>query len=157
MSGKLFFGGVPTGPNVDALMKLDCTLGTSISYEDISAIILTDPKSHRFLTVTNAYRKRLFRERLIQTKAEGGAIHFLTADQADTRGRDNVTRIGRKSRRTAIEVDSITPAELSSDERRASHMLLKRETMAIFDAVQKSAKALAVPRPVSGSGLRLAK
>src|SRR3546814_17859777 len=40
------------------------------------------PRASRFISVTTAWRTKLFRERAVQSKREGGAIHFLTADAA---------------------------------------------------------------------------
>lgn len=155
---KMFIGGVPTAMDVDRLMSdLDPQANAQISYADVEAIIGVAHKEYRFKTVTNAWRRRLFREKFLQTVADGEAFHFLSADQALSYGRKGLSRIGRAAGRLRIRVDAINATELSSGELRDKHTLLRRESQAILEAVQKSAKSIAGPRPVSAPSLRLAK
>jgi hypothetical protein len=154
---RLFFPGVPTTMDVNRLMELDVQPGTIVSYEQVTAVIGISNSVHRFRTVTNAWRRRLFRERLLQSSAEGGAFHFLTADAAHQKGRGGLTRVGRASGRLRTAVAAVDSAALTTPELVSRHNLLRRETEAIHEAAQKSARALAAPLPVNGSTLRLAK
>src|SRR5688500_14685205 len=79
----LFYGGIPTTPDVNKLTEaFDPRGGISISYEEIEEIIGAKWPSNRFVTVVSRWRKLMFRERNIQSRAEGKAIHFLTDDEA---------------------------------------------------------------------------
>jgi|SRR5688572_17030408 len=145
MSGKIFQGGVPTGPDVTKLMELDPQPGMSLSYEEIERAIGLRYGDARFNTVIESFRKRLFRERLLQTKRAGGAIHFLTNDGAHDEGRARVKKIGRQAGRHRIKVDAIDARDLTS-ERQTVHALLRREAQAMLDAAQQAEKALARPK-----------
>ena len=60
---KLFFGGVPTDPEVKRIQKVynELTLeeGTIIPYEDIEDIINESRETSRFKSVTTAWRKHV--------------------------------------------------------------------------------------------------
>jgi hypothetical protein len=154
MSG-IFRGGVPTRRDVDLLMKLDAKPGTHVSYEEVEKIIGADPKSSRFRTVTISWRKRLFRELLLQSVAEGGKFVFLTADGAHDAAMKNVTRMGRAIGRHAIRVEAIDERDLSQD-RVAKHAILKQQSGALRHSAQDVARAIAALKPIDGQGLRLA-
>lgn len=157
MTDNLYFGGVPTGPDVDMLMaRLDAQPGSSFSYEEIASIIGVDPRHSRFSTVTGAWRAKLFRERGLQSRREGGAIHFLTANAAHDVAIAGVTRIARAARRARIRADAINVDELSP-ERREKHSLVRRELMAMHEASERAKKAIALPRAAAPANLRLAK
>ncbi len=155
MTGRLFFGGVPTRMDVDRLMKIEDDPGMSIDYEYIEGVLGVKRGSNRFRSVTNAWRKRLFREKLLMTTAEGGKFHFCTADQAHDLGRKGISKVGRSAGRLRVHVDAVNVADLSL-ERSAKHQLLRREVLAIHAAAQSGARAIAAPEPVAGRSLRLA-
>lgn len=153
----LFKGGLPTGMDVDKLMRaFNIEPGVQIAYGDIEKLLGISASDHRFRTVTNAWRKRVFREKLIQSVGEGGFIRFLTADEAHDRGRVGFRRIGRAAGRLATQVEAVNVENLTG-ERRDAHNLLRREAHVILDAARKSAKAIAAPRPTAPSNLRIAK
>ena len=58
---SLFFGGIPTAPDVDALIEEFGVpeIGTLISYSDISKIIGVTKDKNRFRSVIEAWKKRL--------------------------------------------------------------------------------------------------
>lgn len=156
MTDNLYFGGVPTGPEVDILMaKLDAQSGTSFTIEEIGKLISIDPRHNRFTTVTNAWRNKLFRERSLQSKREGGAIHFLTANAAHDASIGGLSRLSRAARRTRIKADAVNAEELSG-ERRERHALVRRELMAVHEATEKAKKGVALPKATGGTTLRLA-
>jgi hypothetical protein len=68
---KVFFGGVPTKPEVDKLMKelAPFERGQLLLYEQVEAVINIRRDKNRFYTVTMAFRKRLLNEFNILTKA----------------------------------------------------------------------------------------
>jgi hypothetical protein len=156
MSGNLYFGGVPTAPEVELLMtKLDAKPGASFTLDQIVEIINIDATQNRFASVTAAWRKKLFRERALQSKREGGVIKFLTANAAHDEAISGITRIARAARHTRIKADAVNVDDLSN-ERREAHALVRRELMAVHEAGEKARKGVALPKPSAGSTLRLA-
>jgi hypothetical protein len=151
----VFFGGVPTKREVDLLLeRVDASPGNAVSYSDVARLIEVKANTSRFRTVTNVWRRRLFREQMIQTAAYGGAFRFLSADEAHDTGLRDMHRVGRSTGRLRTRIEAVPIAELS-EQRRDKHNLLRREVMAVQEALQKSAKVLSGPKPVS-SVVRLA-
>lgn len=145
---KLFRGGVPTGVDVDALMKhIEPMAGQSISYDDVAAVIKVSPDSNRFRTVTAAWRKRLFREKRLETKAEGDAFHFLSADQAHAGHIRSVMKIGRATGRLQVKLSCADPTQMSA-ENKDQHFRASRFVGAIAEEMRRAAKEIAAPRPV---------
>lgn len=146
---KLFFGGVPTGPDVDRLMKgIEIEAGARIPYKIVEDLIGTSVSEHRFRSVTNAWRKRVFREKAFEIKAEGGCFVILTPDEALTNGITSFHRVGRALGRANVKVSVINETQLSS-ERAATKRLLQREIGLVSDAARRAAKEIAAPKPVS--------
>ncbi len=58
---NLFFGGIPTAPDVDALIEEFGVpeIGVLISYSNISKVIGVPKDKNRFKSVTDAWKKRL--------------------------------------------------------------------------------------------------
>lgn len=61
---KPFFGGIPTDVDVRALREAfpNIQVGDEISYDDVAAIIGAKPRTNRFRTVVDAWRRDLFRK-----------------------------------------------------------------------------------------------
>lgn len=147
MATRLFLGGTSTKPDVDLLMGIETSIGSYVPYEKIEEITGLKYRTPRWHTVVSAWRKRLFRERHLQTKASDGAIHFLTADQALDEGDVKLTRVGRATGRLARDVSAIKTSELSSEERRQRHYLMAREANALLEAARTARKTVALPAP----------
>ena len=153
----IFKGGVPTKIEVDLLMKeIEASSGIGISYKQIERVTNLKRHENRFKSVVTAWRKRVFREKLLQSSAEDGTIHFLTGNEAHDLGKRDVHKIGRAAGRLSTRVETVDVASLSED-RRDRHYLLRRETTAMLESVRNSAKAIAGPKPVSSANLRIAK
>jgi hypothetical protein len=153
----IFKGGVPTKIEVDALMEnIDARHGTIVSFDEIERVIGVTRDKARFRSVVEAWRKRLFREKLIQTRSIAGELHLLSDDEAHDFGKSNLSRIGRATGRLCVRVEAVDATKLSG-ERRDGHNLLRREANAMLDAARKSAKAIAAPKPLTPSNLRIAK
>lgn len=152
---KLYFGGIPTRMDVDKLMALDLKAGDSISYQQVKQTIGVDHTENRFWSVTQAWRKRLFREHLLQVICEGGSFHVLTADEALGLGRRNVTRIQRFARRTAVAVEAIPVDELTG-KNKDDYNLVRRAAHMMLDATRTAAKEIAPPSPPKKTTLRVA-
>src|SRR5574337_915133 len=108
MGSRIFLGGVPTRPDVEKLLaKIDVSHGSIIPYRMVEDIIGIPRDQNRWRTVTEAWRKRLFRERRLQIIAEGESFKALTAAEAVAHGAKRLNAHGRAVGRTATRVDSI--------------------------------------------------
>lgn len=147
----VFFGGVPTQPDVELLMKeVPVQSGTEVQYAEIERLLGLQRKQSRFRTVTDAWRRRLRREKLLQSTAEGGAIRFLVADQAHDKGLKTLWRIGKSSRRLKNDVEDIDTTSLTGS-RVERHPLLRRITHEFASFSRKTTKEIAAPRPISST------
>jgi hypothetical protein len=155
MIGKLFRGGVPTGSDVDKLMKLDPQPGVTIPYETVEREIGLDQRASRFRTVTTAWRRRLFRERMLQSTAEAGAFRFLTAEEAHANSLTGFTRLGKATGRVVARAEAVDTRDLP-DGTREKHLLLKRELHMVREQMARSVRAIEPPKPKSGGIVRLA-
>lgn len=146
---KMFLGGVPTGPEVDRLIKeIEARPGVEVTYQEVERITGIRQRDNRFRSVTSAWRKRVFRERAIQVKAEGGRFVMLTPDEALTNGIVSFHKIGRALGRTSVRISVINEAELTPA-RADTKRLMQREIEVVTDAARRAAKVIAGPAPVS--------
>lgn len=143
------FKGEPTRPLVEKLMLLNTSEGSSADHGTVANIIGVRPGTTRFRTVTSVWRRRLLKERSIQTLSQGGAFVFLTHDQADDKCRKGVDGLVRGTRRLNRNLRYVDMSKLSTDERKASHVLLRREAAALEAAVAQTAKSIALPAPIT--------
>ncbi len=149
MGSRLFRGGVPTGPDVARLLEaIPAEPGTSVSHDQVAELIHTQVGSSRFRSVTNAWRNKLFRDRLLQTNSEGGEFRFLTADESLDKGLGGFKRVGRAAGRLRVRVDAVNPSDLTTPEKQGRHVLLRRAAQAVGDEAAKSAKTVAGPAPI---------
>lgn len=148
---KIFLGGVPTGPDVDRLLKeIEARPGVEVSYETVERLIGAKRTDNRFRSVTNSWRKRIFREKALEIKAEGGRFLILTPDEALSSGISAFHKVGRALGRTSVRVAVINEAELAPA-RAETKRLMQREIDAVTDATRRAVKAIAAPKPVSTS------
>lgn len=153
MSGKLFYNGVPTGPEVAKLMALNVRPGDRVEYGRVEELIGVARNRFRFETITNAWRKKLFRECHFRLKREGGAFIVLTADQAVSAVAEDLHSLGRKAGRTVVHNEAIDTGALSA-QKLAQHTLQRRYTMAVLTAAREACRGIAPPRAVVGLPLR---
>jgi hypothetical protein len=146
--GKIFAGGIPTLSDVENLMAaFPIESGSVVSYSSVEFIIQNPYGSHRFGTVTDAWRKRVFRESGIDSEAAGGEFRFLTPDESVTVRSKIFHRIGRAVRRNYVKVAAINAIELS-EQKQKEHSLLMRENGAILAQMQQSEKVIRGPGSV---------
>jgi hypothetical protein len=112
--GKLFFGGVPTAPDVNRLLKEYpgdvLVTGTVIPYEDIAAVINVQVEANRFKSVTGAWRKALENDFNIILKAgspPGSFVVLSNGEKVDySRGKlRSAVRASRRSLKISATVD----------------------------------------------------
>lgn len=145
---KIFLGGVPTGPDVDRLLKeIEAKPGVEVSYETVERLIGANRTDNRFRCVTNSWRKRLFREKALEIKAEGGHFLMLTPDEALSCGISAFHKVGRALGRTSVKVTVINEAELSPARAETKRLML-REIEAVTDATRRAVKAISAPKPI---------
>ncbi|WP_257306265.1 hypothetical protein [Geothrix campi] len=77
----LYFGGVPTGPDVDKLLEHYGVpkIGTRIPYDELAAVINQSASSNRFKSVTAQWRRKLDRQHNIVLRCIPGEA-FEVAD-----------------------------------------------------------------------------
>ncbi len=157
MAGKLFRGGVPTEPDVKALIALGVEPGAEVTYERVEQIIGAARTSPRFSSVVAAWRRRVFREYHLRIRRSGGTFRFLTAPECLTQSTIDLHRVGRAIGRSSVHIDAIHTADLDGDGLRR-HALLRRASYAVLSATQDACKEIALPKPIgaAGSTLRLA-
>ena len=96
---KLFFGGVPTEPDVKKLHEAFGVpdRGAVVSHSEIAAVIGVYRDESRYWTVVNRWRKDIEQEHGIVSDVDpGNAVEFLTDERAFD--------FGLKKRRSAIRV-----------------------------------------------------
>jgi len=76
---KIFLAGIPTEPDVRALMDKfnDYTIGNEVLYTDIAELIRVEVRSCRFEVVLSSWRKRIRKEENVTFKRIGDRIRFL--------------------------------------------------------------------------------
>ena len=101
--------GMPTKPDVDALMKQwpDPKVGDFFSYEDVAGLIGSGWKTPRFKSVTYAWRSRWQEQGVILECLVGEGFYVASADQISARTYDEISGIGRKARRHRKRLASV--------------------------------------------------
>jgi len=133
MDKNLFWGGVPTEPDVKLIRNNwpDLPEGLAISYNDIARLLGIDAKSNRFLTVTTRWRSILFQEKNIVIGCRAGYKFVVLSPEGrvDLGARKIKTgmRIVRKSHRILVYTD---------------RSRLSREGQAILDHSVNQARAI---------------
>lgn len=151
---RIFRGGVPTRSDVDTLFKMDPQPGDRITYEAVEQALGLRRTQSRFRTVTNAWRKRLFRERLVQSLVEDGAFVFLTAEGAHDNAVKGFTRLGRAAGRVLVKTEAIDVRNLPA-EKVTQHNLLRREMHLVRETLAASVRTISPPRSSTGTAVRL--
>lgn len=145
---KLYFRGVPTQIDVDALINVLGVPkpGETISHETVAAIIKVEPTEHRFNTVSRAWRRQLEREHnLILVGNRSGGFDVL-----DNSGRihhachvaDNGLR--RISRASVVARKTNTDGLTAEERKAADHLVNTTGQMLAMAAA--SAQKLPLPK-----------
>jgi hypothetical protein len=129
-------------------MGLDLNPGDKLGYGQIETVIEVLRSETRFRTVTTAWRKRLFRERGMEVKAEGGMFIGLLAGQALSSGVASVNRIAFAAGRTTRRLEVIDSAHLTADERER-HMLARREVAALHGYARSVCNTISPPKALT--------
>ena len=112
---KVYFTGRPTGPDVEAIVKAipvkELIPGKTINYADIEKIIGFNKDQSRFQTVTNCWRKKLWRENNILLESipnigyavQDNSARTSTAARGIVSASRKLNRSGNIARRTSEE------------------------------------------------------
>jgi hypothetical protein len=153
---SVFRGGVPTGPDVERLMKaFPAKPGDRIAAGAIAAVLGLDPQSPRFRTVTGKWRAKLHREQGLRLTLAGKVFHVLTAPEQVNEVVHDINRVTRAAARAYVEANIIDVAALSDTEKR-QHYLVCREIKAIAEETKRAQIEVAGPKPLQSS-MRLVK
>ena len=146
----LYFGGIPTEPDVKKLMEAypeeSLIPGTEIPYSGVDAIIGVEYGNGRWQGVTNAWRKRVESDWSIvighTLESIGRAFVVLDNDQKFDLGKRQ-TRSGLKRvKRGYIVTGTLVDRASLSDERKAAYDNLMMKQAAILSAQQIGRKKI---------------
>lgn len=126
--------GMPTGPDVSALIKAfpDLKIGDRIEYEQIEVILSLERRDTRFRTITNAWRKRLLEEGKVIHCERNAAFLVATCEQITARTTgvlQHVQRAAKGQRQALSTVRTDNPVELATVEHHGRLLLaIERDT-----------------------------
>lgn len=152
---KLFFGGVPTAPDVDKLNEAFPDLvrnGRILTHQEIEVASGLVYGTNRYQTVVQAWRKRLAKKGIILSgrKAKGKGYAVLTGDQIVDYAQEKIQHAGRKVKHAVIAVSHVPDNELSTERRRYRDQLIA-QAASLLQGHLGFRKALAVPKPVEAA------
>lgn len=124
MKDNLYFGGVPTEPEIRALRERwpDDTLseGQTITYGEIAEVIQATPRSNRFQGVVARWRKLVETETgKILRPNRLGALAVLDPRGVLSLSRDTLRSAGRKTRRAHVVTTRCDVRRLTDEDRAA--------------------------------------
>jgi hypothetical protein len=122
---KYFRSGVPTAPDIVRIMD---TIGVpvegmKIPYETIESILGVTSKTHRWKSVTNAWREELLKKYGMTTKCEGRHYIMQTDSERLTSGTDFLKSAVKKTEKAAQYVSLCREDKLDSNEQRIKHAI----------------------------------
>lgn len=142
----LFFGGVPTEPDVRRLLSAFANIkaGDEIAHADVAKAIGAEPTTARYRSVTSAWRKHLLKVNNLRLSTVIGA-GFRVLDGME-RIADDIKRYGRGAKQIRKAADDVRSVEIGkldqSQQRVAEHVLRHMETTA--DHLRKASKEIAI-------------
>lgn len=146
-NGKMFFGGIPTEPDVKRLLAAfpEIVPDALIPYESVEKVLGTTRPTGRFRTITTAWRKRLEREQnFILVAVAGQGFRRLTEQdrsRMDTwRGVSHLRQFGRRTR----DLCRVVTAAFSAQDL-ASHDHRTRCQLGLLEAARQTTKEIAAP------------
>jgi hypothetical protein len=108
--------GLPTGPDVTILQKTWPALqpGDRMAYEEVARALGIEQESHRFVTVTQAWRKREEEKGLVILRERGKAFFVATVDQITGNTYETLKHIGHSARKQRKRLGTIKSADEST-------------------------------------------
>lgn len=124
----LFFGGLPTKIEVDRLMtKFGVPKeGEKITWQQVAEVISVPPRTNRFVSVVQAWRRLLFREHNTYMTCDGdNAIYAADPDTRVTKSAHKVANSRRAIARAILVTYQTDASRLSETKLRVREHLLK--------------------------------
>lgn len=139
---SVYRGGIPTKPDVKKLLEKfpvsTLTVGRVITYEEISLVIGEPPRTSRFRTVTNKWRKEVEQTtNIIMGTHKGQALVILSDSGKLCLASDKLTSATKMAAKATIVAAKIEVKNLSDAEREALTKIQKR---AAFFAINEAFK-----------------
>jgi len=149
---KLFFGGLPTGPDVKKLIDEYGTPeeGAFFKYDDLATKLDIPRSENRFITVTNAWRRELERENnLVIVAIRGEGFRVLDAKGRLKDSEAHVISGGKKVRKGTVRARRTDRSKLSkADQLKLDHV--SRVGVLMLNEAQEFVPALPrVNRPLN--------
>lgn len=149
---KLYFGGIPTEPDVNLLLRKYPAYepGMSIPYEEVEQLLNVHWQTKRFGTVTRSWRRRILRMFNQDLSPRGGQFVVLhpheRINKQGGRLRSGIMIVGRSGRHLAM----VPRQELSDiDIKRLDHF--SRRAALLIDADRRAATPeIEAPAPMRG-------
>lgn len=154
--------GLPTGPEVSILKQSypDPQVGDRIPYAEVAAIIGRAPNTHRFRSVTNAWRRYLIDQGKVIHCETGVAFVVATCEQITDRTASvfrHVSHVTRSQRRdlSIAKVETETQKQLVEHQARlllAVERDARKSRMNLIPSVSQPAPIAQIQPPVSQTG-----
>lgn len=149
-SGRVYFGGVPTEPDVKKLLERfdveDMIPGYEIKYSEVSEVIGQPKEASRWRTVTTAWRKRLENDRgiFLGCDKEKGCFYVLSeGGKVDLSG-SKLQSAATAAKRAYVVLGCVDTKKLSDDERR-KHEFYSMKSGVMIAAGQLRSKKMILP------------
>lgn len=148
MSDNVFFGGVPTDPEVrqlrEAYPESEMEPGHVIPYDDVAKVINTGKATNRFRSVTTRWRNIVEREtgRIVIGTEAGVGFKVLDNSQKIDLGHSKLASAVKSSRRAYLLTARVETRGLSQEERDRLLVLQRRSASLIATAQIKSTAEL---------------
>jgi hypothetical protein len=118
---SVFFGGIPTGPDIRLLREMypDSELGeTVIPYQKVAEILRCDRNSNRFKTITNRWRKLVEVEsgKVLGVKKGEGFVVLNDREKLDLSWQ-KLRTAARCANRSRVVASRVSISNLSSEDR----------------------------------------
>ena len=149
MAGLVGFGGLPTGPDVKKLNEQFGVPepGAVVGYDVVAAVIGAKPRSSRFVSVTNAWRKGLLKgPNTLLICEDGQRFRALSFGDRVGHARGEHARGARQIRRATVYASLIDLDQLPGSDRKFAEML-QRVTADSYKRMSEAVKALKPPKP----------
>lgn len=103
--------GLPTGPDVDMLMRAwpEPKVGDRFEYEAVEKLIGFGRETNRFRTVTNNWRRRWLERNCVIECDPSAAFYVASVDQVTAHSYGVLQSVGRKAKRHRRKLASFTP------------------------------------------------
>lgn len=152
-NGKLFFGGLPTDPEIkrlmDAFPESEMKVGDKFSYDRVSEVISAPYGSNRFRTITNRWRniveKRCGLFIGIPPDMAGEGFRVLSEQEKLELACRKHGTVVTGIRRTSILIASTDRSALASDEDKKFYDLLHGRNAAMIASAQIRNKTKMLP------------